>query len=267
MKSDLSPRDLQGISSYLDGQLSLEAQARLDERLRNEQDLRAAFESMQRTRALLRSQPRLRAPHNFTLTREMMGKRPDAPAYPVLGLVSALASLLFIVLLVGDLLNQRTALAPAQIASQLQAEATQFGAAGSLTPGADEASEAAQAPALEPAPNTAFASTEAPLGTQPPSAAAKMLAPQPTQGEITATTPVEQPAEAIRPPSEQAQQFGAPASSAQDNDERSSESTALSVSSPKIFGLNQNFWHGLEILAAILAIATGLAWWIGQRRL
>jgi hypothetical protein len=266
MKSDLSSRDWQEISSYVDRQLSVEAQVRLEERLQNEQDLRSALEDLRRTRVLLRSQPRLRAPRNFTLTSEMVGKRPSAPAYPVLGLVSALASLLFIVLLVGDLLNQRTALAPARIKNELQAEVVQSEAANSHSPAAPDEVEAT--PALEAAPMAApFASTEVSLGTQPPAAAAKMIAPPPTPGETAASPPAEAAPKAILPPSVQAQQPGSSAAPSQEPGGLSSDRTSPSVTAPQIFGLNQIFWHGLETLAAILAVAAGLAWWIRRPRL
>jgi cytoskeletal protein RodZ len=264
MKSDLSPRDWQDISSYLDRRLTVETQARLEERLHNELHLRDAFADLQRTRALLRSQPRLRAPRNFTLTPEMVGKRSSAPGYPILGLVSALASLLFIVLLVGDLLNQRATLAPVQIASEMQAETAQFEAASSLTTEAAEEAAATHALELEAAPLAAFAVTEAPLDAQPPAAVAKIAVPQPTPSEISGSPPAES---AIQPPSEQARQFNAPQSPVEDTGELSSDRTAPAATSAQIFGVNQNFWHGLEILAAILAVATGMAWWIRRQRL
>jgi hypothetical protein len=263
MKSDLSPRDWQEISSYLDHQLSVEAQARLEERMRSEQALQDAFDDLYRTRALLRSQPRLRAPRNFTLTREIVGKRSRTPAYPALGLVSALASLLFIVLLVGDLLNQQTALAPAQITNGLQAEVTQFKEASPNIPGALDAGEAAQAPALEAAPMAAPAAAPT---EEAPSPAAKVMAPQPTPSETVIPPPAELP-EAVQPSAEQAQNFAAPAPREQESGEQSPEKKTSSVMAPKIFGLNEDFWHALEITAAVLAVTTGIAWWLRRRRL
>jgi hypothetical protein len=272
MKSDLSPRDWQEISSYLDRQISVEAQARLEERLKNEQDLRNALEDLHRAQALLRSQPRLRAPRNFTLTREMAGKRSGAPAYPVLGLASALASLLFIFLLVGDLFSQRAALAPSQMTNALQAEMAQSEAVSPQPSGTLDEAEATQAMELnEAAPMAAplaapLAITEAPLETQLPAAAAKVMAPPPTSGDAAASPPAEATLAAILPPAKQAAQLAPTASPVQDSGGRAPEKTSLPLPPTKIFGLNQTIWHASEILAAILAVATGMAWWIRRRR-
>jgi hypothetical protein len=191
-----------------------------------------------------------------------------------MGLVSALASLFFIVLLVGDLLSQRTALAPAQMISEMQAEVAQFTEASPDTPGALDAAEAVQAPALEAAPGaapmgeaplTAFLATEAPQSTLPPPPAAKVMALQPTPSE-TVVPPVGELLEAIPPSSGQTQNFAAPATGEQESGEQSSERAISSATTPEIFGLNQNYWHGMEILAAILAVTTGIVWWLRRRR-
>lgn len=109
MTTKISPRDWEAISAYLDGQLNQKERNRLEERFRVNTELRTALQEMRRTRAMLRSQPRLRAPRNFTLTPEMIGQRaavgrPAARLYPGLRLASALASFLFVLVLLGDLL-------------------------------------------------------------------------------------------------------------------------------------------------------------------
>jgi anti-sigma factor RsiW len=109
MTTKISPRDWEAISAYVDGQLTPKERARLEDRLRANTELRAALQEIRRTRAMLRSQPRLRAPRNFTLTPEMVGqqsavRRPAPRLYPAMRLASALASLLFVLVLLGDLL-------------------------------------------------------------------------------------------------------------------------------------------------------------------
>jgi anti-sigma factor RsiW len=87
---------LEALSAYLDGQLTPKERSRLEKKLQASADLRAAMEEMRRTRAVLRSQPRLRAPRNFTLTPEMAGLRKQGtrstPFSAYFGLASALAN-------------------------------------------------------------------------------------------------------------------------------------------------------------------------------
>lgn len=99
----VSDRDLELLSTYLDGQLNQSEQARLETRLRKDPNLQAAYEQLQRTRLLLRSLPRMRAPRNYTLSPRMIPARTVMPqSYPVLRLVTALASFLLIFALLGD---------------------------------------------------------------------------------------------------------------------------------------------------------------------
>lgn len=74
MNGDLSFREYERFSAYLDGQLSPEEVSRLEEDLRRNPQWRLALDELRETRALLRRAPRYRAPRNFTLTPEMVGK-------------------------------------------------------------------------------------------------------------------------------------------------------------------------------------------------
>lgn len=129
MKTKISTRDWQALSAYLDGQLAQEESKRLEMRLQNEPHLQAALDELRRTRAFLRSQPRLRAPRNFMLTPQMAGvdrgRRAQPPAYPVLRLASSLAMIFFVVLLVGDLYLSAFGLAPALVSRETQRDAAQ----------------------------------------------------------------------------------------------------------------------------------------------
>ena len=107
MTKNISMREWEALSAYLDGQLPAKERTRLETQLNQAPELRSALEDLRRTRSVLRSQPKVRAPRNFTLTPEMAGlkARPvrRAPAYPFFRLASALAGFLFLLVLVGDL--------------------------------------------------------------------------------------------------------------------------------------------------------------------
>jgi len=110
MATQITPRDWEAVSAYLDHQLSAKTQAQIEARLSNEPELRDALESLRRTRLILRSAPRLRAPRNFTLTPSMAGvkhgSRAPAGAYPLLRLASMLATLFFVLVTVGSFVIQ-----------------------------------------------------------------------------------------------------------------------------------------------------------------
>jgi hypothetical protein len=169
----------------------------MEARLESSPDLRAALDEMRRTRALLRSQPRLRAPRNFTLTAQMVGlqRRQAPPLYPALRLTSALATFLFALSVAGQLLLGRLpAAAPlsasipnqAPVAMEAQVEAAPLATeAPAVEAPAPEA--AMQAPVPQP---TQAAEMEMPppvataegIGGGPTAEAAKMIpaAPYPT---------------------------------------------------------------------------------------
>lgn len=91
----MNHRDLELLSSYLDGQLKPSESARLEARLVREPDLRAVLDDLRAARGLLRQLPMRKAPRNFTLTPKMVGKNPPLPrSYPAFRFVTTLASLL-----------------------------------------------------------------------------------------------------------------------------------------------------------------------------
>ena len=93
----MNQRDLELLSSYLDGQLSPSDSARLESRLKIDAQLASVLNDLRATRTLLRKLPARRAPRNFTLTRKMVGQNPPLPrAYPFFRFASALATLLFV---------------------------------------------------------------------------------------------------------------------------------------------------------------------------
>ncbi len=80
MNGDLSFREYERFSAYLDGQLSPEEVSRLEEDLRRNPHWRLALDELRETRDLLRRAPRYRAPRNFTLTPEMV-RKPALPGF------------------------------------------------------------------------------------------------------------------------------------------------------------------------------------------
>ncbi len=255
MKTSLTPRDWQEISAYLDKQLSPAAQDRLEARLAHEPELNQAFENLRRQRAVLRSLPRQRASRNFTLTPAMAGQPIRQPGYPALRLVSALASLVLVVLLVGELVNQR--LGMTQVAGDLQVEMVEEEAPAMLMQEAAPAAEleqpaeaAPEAGALAPLPTALGGEARKAAESTPEEApSAKKIAPEetPTPAMLEAA-----PAEA-----ETAILESVPEAA-----------IAVESAAPRaqVFGLDRSLWRALEILAALLAVITGLAWWLLRRR-
>jgi hypothetical protein len=162
-------RDWEALSAYLDNQLKTKDRVRLESRLNESPELRSALDELRRTRAVLRSQPRLRAPRNFTLTAEMAGVRHGAQpvhgSYPVLRLASILATIFFVLMTVGELAVRTASPAPVTMAvSQNQPAAAPFGMGGGA--GVAEAPApppAAEAPVMEASAPIETSGTEAPL--------------------------------------------------------------------------------------------------------
>jgi anti-sigma factor RsiW len=152
----MNRRDLELLSSYLDGQLKPSESARLEARLSMDPSLRAVLDDLRSTRGLLRRLPMRKAPRNFTLTPGMVGKNPPLPrTYPAFRFVTALASLL---LFFSMGLNY--------LVPQLAAQPPMFGMGGG---GAPEV-YSAEAPAA----------TEAPAAAAPAEEPSVQMAPMPT---------------------------------------------------------------------------------------
>ena len=93
----LPPRDLEALSAYADGRLSLVERQRMEAQLQEDPALRRALDEIRATSGLLRALPSVRPPRNFLLTPEMAGVRRRWPAYPALQLATAMATLAFFV--------------------------------------------------------------------------------------------------------------------------------------------------------------------------
>ena len=96
--NQLSTRDLELISAYIDGELSAREIARLLSRLDREPGLKQALAEMKAVVHQMGSLPEAPLPRSFTLTPETVGIRSRPRAYPVFQLATALAAIAFVAL-------------------------------------------------------------------------------------------------------------------------------------------------------------------------
>jgi anti-sigma factor RsiW len=117
MKTTVSPRDVELLSAYLDGELDRRRQLKLQKRLDREPALNQLLVDLERTRSLLRSAGPIKAPRSFKLKPEMVAQPRRRPVYPVFQFASAVAVIILAVVLIGDLtgfrLGSPTAAGPA----------------------------------------------------------------------------------------------------------------------------------------------------------
>lgn len=136
MKSQISPQDYELISAFLDGELKGSAARDFESRLEKAPDLKAALREIQAVRTLVREMPRLRAPHAFTLSPQMVKVRKPGfftlAALRTMQFSAALSGILLILVIAGDLILSRFSEQPA-LAPQAPAAAIQLEAAPSLT--------------------------------------------------------------------------------------------------------------------------------------
>lgn len=189
-------RDIELLSSYLDGQLKPSDSARLEARLSSDASLRAVLDDLRAARGLLRQLPMRKAPRNFTLTPKMVGKNPPLPrAYPAFRFVTALASVLLFFTLGLNFL-----------APQLASQSPAFGMGGggapeilsSEAPAMPEA--AAEAPATEaPAEEPAIQMAPLPTATAAAADSARELETPSEKEGVTGNAPAQDQLQAPRP--------------------------------------------------------------------
>ena len=92
------------LSAYLDGELTGREKAALEQRLQKDAQLRSELNQMKATRAMLRSLPRRKVPHDFSLTPEMAKAAQKNTWWPMFGYASLASALVAIVLLVVQIL-------------------------------------------------------------------------------------------------------------------------------------------------------------------
>lgn len=104
MINQLSPRDVERLSAYLDGALSLRDRASIDQRLQAETALASGLKQLEAVRALLRRAPQRSTQRNFRLDPSVFGARQKRATggWNSLSLVSAAATFMLMAVLAGD---------------------------------------------------------------------------------------------------------------------------------------------------------------------
>jgi len=124
MKTVFKRRDAELLSSYLDDQLDSHQRAILEERLRQEVDLREFYENMRRTRLLLRQLSPHPIPRNFTVHRTSVPSAVRIPTFQtILRFSSALAALALIVVFAIDFLFISRAAPQLELARSVETQA------------------------------------------------------------------------------------------------------------------------------------------------
>lgn len=99
MTTPLSNKDYLLISAYLDGELTPSQRADVEKHLDTDLQFREALVSLQYTKQLLKSLPKVRARRNFTLTPDKVKKTAKPQRFqPAWGMVSAFSTLMLIVI-------------------------------------------------------------------------------------------------------------------------------------------------------------------------
>jgi anti-sigma factor RsiW len=246
MRTQITSRDWEAISAYLDNQLKPIERSRLESRLENELELRQALQDLRKTRHLLRNSPRFRAPRNFVLTPSMAGLRKDVRsstgAFPILRMASILASFFFILVTVGSFAIRYFQPAPSVVMRSEVENAAPVGMGGG-------GGGSGQAPALAPLPTQAALTAQQEGEAETP--LVKALAVTPVAGEIVTPTPGA--IEALTVPEESASADASPA--VEETLQKLQTTPAL------VQPANHSIWSFLgiiQIFLALLAAVTGL---------
>jgi hypothetical protein len=129
--SDLSARDLEQLSAYIDRELTAKETARLEKRLQADRTMRWALNELKATANVIEKLPQVQPPRNLTLTAEMVGVPKRRNLYPIFRLATAIAAVAFALVVGTDaFLLSRFAnvgmLAPAKEAISMMEEARGF---------------------------------------------------------------------------------------------------------------------------------------------
>lgn len=188
MTKQLSVQEFENLSAYLDGELTSQEQSRLEHALEHSSELRQALDELRRTRIILRSASRLRAPRNFTLTAAMVGAvkpaRKSFFAFNALRFSSALASILLVLTIIGEWFTFSGPLAaPVAMVSEPANQAEALPPDAALKPASTpEAAELRQSAPQEPSAR----GLETPSQTPLPTGEISMFAAEATPGDVNA---------------------------------------------------------------------------------
>jgi hypothetical protein len=207
--TQLTPREWEQLSAYLDNQLNPHDRARLEHRLKGDPDLTRDLVDLRKTCLILRNSPKLRAPRNFSLTPNMAGvkrgSRPLMAAYPILGLTSVLATVFFVLITAGSLVIRNATPPQAMISSSQMDNARQapeFGMGG----GGGGGGSPVEPPAMLAAPTQEMLTLGAESATENPSAKALVVTPlareavAPTLDQVQAFTLPQESLQVDAPP-------------------------------------------------------------------
>lgn len=100
----LSPKEWQLLSAYLDDQVSPRERIQIEKKLARDDAFNQALISLRQTRAVIRCMPQRRVPRNFTLTPEMVPARHAPRLIPVLRFASAFSAVAAVILFALQLL-------------------------------------------------------------------------------------------------------------------------------------------------------------------
>lgn len=112
MQKKITTRDLELLSSYLDGELTRRESGALEIRLKSEIILQVELNKLAETRKVLRAFPRMKAPRHFTLTPEMVSRKGVArsPWAVPMQFTSAFSAMLLVIVAAANLLINNTSL-------------------------------------------------------------------------------------------------------------------------------------------------------------
>ncbi len=108
MKEQLNSHDLILLSAYLDGELDPREKARVEALLQSNPEAKETYQSLLRTKAVLRSAPPRKVPRNFTLTAAAVQPRRPLILIPALRFSSVLATLIAVWMFISQLLPGMT---------------------------------------------------------------------------------------------------------------------------------------------------------------
>lgn len=139
----ISTQDFDHLSEYLDGALSPKEKVALETRLRQETELKAAYDDLRRMQRAFRDLPRLKPPRHYTLTAQQARsvRRPSifsGQLFPALRLATAVAALAFVFVFAFDLTGGGTPLAQAPAAQPELLAESMMKAEGSETPSGED---------------------------------------------------------------------------------------------------------------------------------
>ncbi len=107
MNEVVPPKEWEELSMFLDEQLNPKDNERLESQIQQSPELQSALDELRALRSLLRSQPEIKAPRNYSLSADTVGiqfkQRNVGSIFPALSFAAVIASLLFVFVFISDL--------------------------------------------------------------------------------------------------------------------------------------------------------------------